>query len=54
MSHSITAQPPRFRVEWLAVGGLLLLLGVVLAAALYRERNLVESRESDSSRSRRE
>ncbi len=47
MSRPITTQPRRFRVEWLAAGGLLLLLGVALAAALYRERMLVEARESD-------
>ena len=47
MRRPIATQLRRFRIEWLAVGGLLLLLGVVLAAALYRERNLVEARESD-------
>ena len=47
MRHPITTQPRRFLVQWVVLGGLLLLLGVVLAAALYRERSLVEARESD-------
>ena len=47
MSQSITAQTRRFRVERLAVGGLLVLLGVVLSVALYRERDALGAQESD-------
>lgn len=47
MSPSIATQSRRFRVEWLAASISLVLLGVALAAVLYRERNLVEARESD-------
>ena len=47
MSHPLLTRPRRFRVEWLAAGILLMLLAVVLAAALYRERNRVEAEESD-------
>ena len=47
ISRPITAQTQRFRVEWVALGGLLLLLGVVLSAALYRERNVLGAQESD-------
>ena len=47
ISHPISTQTRRFRVEWLALGGLLFLLGVVLSAALYRERNALGDQESD-------
>jgi diguanylate cyclase (GGDEF)-like protein/PAS domain S-box-containing protein len=47
MSNPIATQPRRFRIEWLVVSVSLLLLGVALSVALYRERNLVEARESD-------
>jgi diguanylate cyclase (GGDEF)-like protein/PAS domain S-box-containing protein len=47
ISHPIIAQIRRFRVEWLALGGLMFLLGVVLSAALYRERNALGAQESD-------
>jgi len=47
MSQSITARTRRFRVERLAVGGLLVLLGVVLCGALYRDRNALGAQESD-------
>jgi len=47
MSSPIPTQPRRFRVEWLVVSILLMLLGAASAAALYRERNLVEAQEGD-------
>jgi len=47
MIQSITARTRRFRVERLAVGGLLVVLGVVLSGALYRERNALGAQESD-------
>ena len=47
MSRFITAQTWRFRVEWLAVVGLLVLLGAALSLALYRERNALGAQESD-------
>ena len=36
-----------FRAEWLAVGVLLMLLGLVLAFALHRQYRIVEAQESD-------
>jgi len=47
MSHAIFTRPRRFRAEWLVTSISLVVLGVVLAAALYRERSLVEAQESD-------
>ncbi|MEP7295524.1 MAG: diguanylate cyclase [Burkholderiales bacterium] len=47
MINSIATQPRRFRIEWMVVSAALALLGAVLSAALYRERHLVEARESD-------
>jgi len=47
MSHAILTRPRRFRAEWLVACILLVVLGIVLAAVLYRERSLVEAQESD-------
>ena len=47
MSHAILTRPRRFRAEWLVASISLVFLGIVLAAALYRERSLVEAHESD-------
>ena len=43
----VSAQPRRFRAERLAVCILWVLLGVVLAVALHRERSTLEAQESD-------
>ena len=47
MTHRLLTGPRRSRVEWLVAGILLMLLGVVLAVALHRERSHVEAEESD-------
>ena len=47
MDHSIATKSRRFRAEWLAASVLLMLFGVVLAAALYRQHHIVEAQEGD-------
>ncbi len=45
MSPSNSSPTRRSAIEWLVVGGLLVLLGAVLAVALYRERDALAARE---------
>ncbi len=46
-SNQTRDQTRRSAIEWLAVAGWLVLLGVVLGVALYRERTALAARESD-------
>jgi hypothetical protein len=47
MPPPLTPQTRRFRAEWLAVVGLLLLLGAVLSLSLYNERKALVAQEGD-------